>query len=58
MVGYAHDSKTLWRIWDAEFKRVKAQSYDIFDNEEMHACGISMVAMRSTCLYYQKTRNV
>ena len=24
MVGYAHDSKTLWRIWDPQFQRVKA----------------------------------
>jgi hypothetical protein len=23
MVGYTHDSKSLWRIWDPEFQRVK-----------------------------------
>jgi len=31
MVGYVHDSTTLWRIWDAENNRVKAQSDVIFD---------------------------
>jgi len=58
MVGHAHDSKTVWRIWDPEFQRVKAQSDDVFDNEEMHTCRVSMTAMRSTCLYYQKMRNM
>jgi hypothetical protein len=29
MVGHAHDSKTVWRIWDPEFQRVKAQSDDV-----------------------------
>jgi len=24
MVGYTHDSKTLWRIWDSKFQKVKA----------------------------------
>jgi len=33
MVGYAHDSKKLWRIWDPEFQRVKAQSEVVFDKE-------------------------
>jgi len=33
MVGYTHDSKTLWRIWDPEFKKVKAQSEVVFDEE-------------------------
>jgi hypothetical protein len=33
MVGYIHDSKTLWRIWDPEFQRVKAQTEVIFDKE-------------------------
>jgi hypothetical protein len=33
MVSNAHDSKTLWRIWDPEFQRVKAQSEVIFDEE-------------------------
>jgi len=31
MVGYTHDSKTLWRIWDPEFQMVKAQSEVIFN---------------------------
>jgi len=31
MVGYTHDSKTLWKIWDPEFQKVKAQSEVIFD---------------------------
>jgi len=33
MVGYTHDSKTLWRLWDPEFQRVKAQSAVVFDEE-------------------------
>jgi len=33
MVGYTQDSKTLWRIWDPEFQRVKAQSEVVFDEE-------------------------
>jgi hypothetical protein len=33
MVGYTHDSKKLWRIWDPEFQRVKAQSEVVFDEE-------------------------
>jgi hypothetical protein len=33
MVGYTHDSTTLWRIWDPEFKAVKAQSEVIFDED-------------------------
>jgi len=33
MVGYTHDSKTLWRLWVAEFQRVKAQSEVVFDEE-------------------------
>jgi hypothetical protein len=33
MVGYTHDSKTLWRIWDPEFQRVRAQSEVVFDEE-------------------------
>jgi hypothetical protein len=36
MVGSTHDSKTLWRIWDPEFQKVKAQSEVVFD-EERHA---------------------
>jgi hypothetical protein len=36
MVGYTHDSKTLWRIWDPQFQRVKAQS-EVFFNEERNA---------------------
>jgi hypothetical protein len=31
MVGYVHDSTTLWRIWDPEHNTVKAQSDVIFD---------------------------
>jgi len=33
MVGYTQDSKTLWRIWDPEFQKVKAQSEVIFDEQ-------------------------
>jgi hypothetical protein len=33
MVGYTHDSKTLWRIWDPEFQKVNAQSEVVFDVE-------------------------
>jgi hypothetical protein len=33
MVGYTHDSKTLWRIWDPEFQRVKTQLEVVFDEE-------------------------
>jgi len=33
MVGYTHDWKTLWRLWDPEFQRVKAQSEVVFDEE-------------------------
>jgi len=36
MVSYTHDSKTLWRIWDPEFQKVKAKSEVIF-NEERNA---------------------
>jgi hypothetical protein len=31
MVGYTHDSKTLWRIWDLELQKEKAQSEVVFD---------------------------
>jgi len=33
MVGYKHYSKTLWRILDPEFQKVKAQSEVVFDKE-------------------------
>jgi len=33
MVGYTHDSKTLWRLWVPEFQRAKAQSEVVFDEE-------------------------
>jgi hypothetical protein len=33
MVGYTHDSKMLWRMWDPEFQEVKAQSIVFFDEE-------------------------
>jgi len=33
MVGYVHDSTTLWRIWDPEHNTVKAQSDVIFDED-------------------------
>ena len=33
MVGYIHHSKTLWRIWDPEFQKVKAQWEVVFDEE-------------------------
>jgi len=33
IVGYTHDSKTLWRIWDPEFQKVNAQSEVVFDKE-------------------------
>jgi len=31
MVGYTHNSMTLWRIWDPNFQVVQAQLEDIFD---------------------------
>jgi len=34
MVGYIHDSNTLWRLWEPEFQIVKAQSEVIFDEEK------------------------
>jgi hypothetical protein len=33
MVGYTHDSTTLWRIWDTSFQVVRAQSEVISDEE-------------------------
>jgi hypothetical protein len=33
IVGYTHDLKTLWRIWDPEFQKVKAKSEVVFDGE-------------------------
>jgi hypothetical protein len=36
IVGYTHNSKTLWRIRGPEFQKVKAQSEVIF-NEERNA---------------------
>jgi len=33
MVGYTHDSKTGWRIWDPKFQWVETQSEVIFDEE-------------------------
>jgi hypothetical protein len=33
MVGNTHDSKTLWRIWDPQFQKVKAQSEVVFEDE-------------------------
>jgi len=33
MVGYVHDSTTLWRIWDPALQVVRSQSDVIFDEE-------------------------
>jgi len=33
MIGYLHDSTTLWRIWDLAFQIVRSQSNVIFDEE-------------------------
>jgi hypothetical protein len=33
MVGYVHDSTTIWRIWDPAFEVVRSQSNVIFDKE-------------------------
>jgi len=33
IVGYTHDSKTLWRIWDPKFQRVRSQSEVVFAEE-------------------------
>ena len=33
MVSYTHNSKTLCRLWNPEFQRVKAQSEVVFDEE-------------------------
>jgi len=46
MVGYVHDSTTLWRIWDPSFRVVRSQSDVIFD-EERNA--------HSSCLYGDQT---
>ena len=35
MVGYVHDSTTLWRIWDPAFRVVRSQSDVIFDDERI-----------------------
>jgi len=34
MVGYTHESTTLWRIWDPDFHVVRTQSEVIFDKEQ------------------------
>lgn len=34
MVGYTHNSKTLWRIWHSEFQKMKVQSEVVFGNEK------------------------
>jgi len=34
MVGYTHDSTTLWRIWDPNFQVVRVQSEVILDEEQ------------------------
>jgi len=34
MVGYTHESTTLWRIWDPDFHVVRGQSEVIFDKEQ------------------------
>jgi len=60
MVGYTHDSKTLWRIWDPEFQKVKAQS-DVIINEERNghmSCQHQATRLIPICLYNQKTRNI
>ena len=33
IIGYPHHSKTLWRIWDPHFNKVKAQSEVVCDEE-------------------------
>ena len=33
MVGYVHDSTTIWKVWDPEFNVVRTQSDVIFDEE-------------------------
>jgi len=40
LVGYPHDSKTLWRIWVAESQKMIAQSAVLFDKErhEVMSC--------------------
>jgi hypothetical protein len=34
MVGYTHDSTTIWRIWDPNCQVVRVQSEVIFDEEQ------------------------
>jgi uncharacterized protein YbcC (UPF0753/DUF2309 family) len=34
MVGYTHESTTLWSIWDPDFDVVRTQSEVIFDKEQ------------------------
>jgi len=33
MVGYTHNSKTLWRTWDPEWQKEKAQSEHVVVEE-------------------------
>jgi len=33
IVGFTHDSNTLWRIWDPELQKLKARSEVVFDKE-------------------------
>jgi hypothetical protein len=33
MVGYTHNPMTLWRIWDPNFRVIRAQLEDIFDEK-------------------------
>jgi hypothetical protein len=46
MVGYMHDSTTLWRIWDRAFQALRSQS-DVIFNEERNA--------HASCLYGNET---
>jgi len=62
MVGYTHDSKTLWRIWDPESQRVNAQSQVVFDEERnghmlcQHGCNeINIFALPADEEYVEET---
>jgi hypothetical protein len=58
MVGYTHDSKSLWRIWDPEFQRVKTQSEVVFDEERNADMSCPHGSNEIDMLDYQKMRNM
>ena len=64
IVGYTHNSTTLWRIWDPEFQNMTAQSEVIFDEERkshlscLHECNeivTDMVGLSDDEEYIEET---